>query len=216
MTKSKYDSKKLENFLIDSFGTLKLGEIEKGLIINATNMSTGSVHVFKSVYQEIRRDGDYTRDGNVPLYKAVLASRAAPGYFDPVEISGDTICDGAFWANNPALVGYVDAIRNFKESPPNIKIFSIGTGRGKNLYNRSTTWGVLTGWERLKLIEFAMLNQTQHIENCMRQILSENMFRVNPEIRDWKLDNCAVIPTLKSIASMEFSSNGEEIKKFFT
>ena len=111
MLKSKYDAKVLENLLRDSFGETTLGNIKKPLIINATNVSTGKVHVFKSSYQKDRRNGDYFRDREVPLYKAVLASCAAPVYFDPVDIEGDLVCDGGLWANNPAVVGYVDAIR---------------------------------------------------------------------------------------------------------
>lgn len=132
--KSKYDINKLKTSLNQFFGDLKLGDIEKPLILNATNVSTGSVHVFKSSYQERLRNGDYVRDKEVRLYQAILASCSAPTYFDPVRIANDLICDGSLWANNPVLVGYVDAVRNFKIDPRSIRIFSIGTGRANQFW----------------------------------------------------------------------------------
>ena len=212
--RSRYDNKVLENLLRESFGEITLGDIKTPLIINATNVSTGSVHVFKSSYQEDRRGGDYSRDGDVPLYKAVLASCSAPVYFDPVEIAGDLICDGGLWANNPALVGYVDAVRNFNNTPENTRILSIGTGNTRQFYLPSYMWGLTTGWKREKIVSFAMLSQTQYAENCLSLIMPENVLRINPEIENWDLDDYKVLPTLKSLASREVTNRGELIKEF--
>ena len=212
--RSKYEGKILEELLHDSFGETTLGDIKTPLIINATNVSTGKVHVFKSSYQEDRRGGDYSRDGEVPLYKAVLASCSAPVYFDPVEIQGDLICDGGLWANNPAVVGYVDAIRNFNKTPESIRILSIGTGNTRQFYLPSSTWGLVTGWKREKIVGFAMLSQTQYAENCLNLIIPENVLRINPEIENWKLDDYKVLPTLKSLALREVTNRGELIKGF--
>lgn len=212
--RSKYDNKVLENLLRESFGEVTLGHIKTPLIINATNVSTGSVHVFKSSYQEDRRGGDYSRDGDVPLYRAVLASCSAPVYFNPVEIAGDLICDGGLWANNPALVGYVDAVRNFNKNPEKIRMLSIGTGNTRQFYPPSFTWGLITGWKREKIVNFAMLSQTQYSENCLNLIMPENILRINPEIGNWDLDDYKVLPTLKSLASQQVTNCGELIKGF--
>ena len=212
--RSKYDGKILETFLMDIFGGQKLGEIETPLIINATNASTGEVHVFKSAYQKSLRNGDYVRDGEVFLYEAILASCSAPTYFDPVNVSETILCDGGVWANNPAMVGYVDAIRNFKVTSENIRIYSIGTGRAGNFYLPSKNWGLLTGWEKEKFVDFAMLTQTQYADNCAKLILGNNYFRINPHIGDWKLDDCKVIPTLKRIAETIFPRSSASINDF--
>ena len=212
--RSKYEGKILEELLHDSFGETTLGEIKTPLIINATNVSTGKVHVFKSSYQEDRRGGDYFRDREVPLYKAVLASCSAPVYFDPVEIAGDLICDGGLWANNPAVVAYVDAVRNFNQTPENTRILSIGTGNTRQFYLPACMWGLGTGWRREKIVSFAMLNQTQYAENCLNLIMPENVLRINPEIENWELDDYKVLPTLKSLASQEVTNRGELIKRF--
>ena len=214
LLRSRYDNKILEDLLRDSFGEISLGDIKTPLIINATNVSTGKVHVFKSSYQEDRRSGDYFRDGDVPLYKAVLASCSAPVYFNPVEIAGDLICDGGLWANNPGIVAYVDAVRNFNKTPENMRILSIGTGNTRQFYLPSLSWGLATGWKREKIVSFAMLNQTQYAENCLNLIMPENILRINPEIESWELDDYEVLPTLKSLASQEVTNRGELIKEF--
>jgi len=212
--KSKYKLNRLESFLYERFGKITLGEITVPLIINSTNMSTGDVHVLKSSYQNDVRGGNYYRDRNVPLYMAVLASCAGPSYFDPIKIGDDLLCDGGLWANNPALVGYVDALRNFQEISENIRILSIGTGNNRTFYVPARCWGLLTGWKRQKIVDLAMLCQTKYAENCLKLIMPDHIFRINPEIDNWKLDDCNAIRTLKSLAAEVVTHRCEDIKEF--
>ena len=173
--RSKYDSKFLADFLFSKLGDITLGEIEKPLILNATNASVGDIHVFKSFYQQQKRKGDYVRDGEVPLYKAVLASCSAPIYFDPVDINGTLICDGGIWANNPSLVGYTEAIRNFRTEK--IKILSLGTGQARQVYRLAKRWGFCTGWKKTKLVNFLMSCQTKFPQNVLSLIIGPEKVR---------------------------------------
>jgi len=210
--RSKYNNQILEKFLFHKFGNITLGEIEKPLILNATNVSTGDIHVFKSAYQKTQRKGDYVRDGKVPLYKAVLASCAAPIYFDPVNIEGTLVCDGGIWANNPALVGYTDAIRNFRAD--NIKILSLGTGQTRQIYRPAKMWGFLLGWKRTRLVDFFMSCQTKFPQNVLELIDSKRIFRINPDIENYELDKYQNIPMLVKSAESEFTRHGREIRNF--
>ena len=215
LCKSKYDSKHLKKFLHDAFGEIKLGDIEVPLIINATNVSTGTVHVFKSRYQQHQRNpSQYIRDGGIPLYKAVLASCSAPVYFDPVKVDDGLICDGGLWANNPALVGYTDAINNFQHDHKTIKILSIGTGKCSKFYPPASNWGLWTGWQGEKIVNLAMLCQNQYAQNCLNLIMPNNILRINSEIDDWALDCYKSIPMLKELASSAVVNDGEKIKQF--
>ena len=215
LLKSKYDSRVLNNFLHDRLGDKKLGEIEKPIILNATNASVGDVHIFKSSYQTIQREGDYVRDGDVPLFKAVLASCSAPIYFDPVNINGTLVCDGGIWANNPSLVGYTDAIRNFKSETKDIKILSVGTGQMSQNYQPSTYWGLLTGWKRTRLVDFMMSCQTTFPQNALHLIDNEIILRINPEIDYYyALDDYEKMSTLEELAKSEFTNRNVEIKNF--
>ncbi len=210
--RSKYDLTPLANFLHDRLGDIKLGKIEKPLILNATNVSVGGVYIFKSSYQHQQRKGDYVRDGEVPLYKAVLASCAAPIYFDPVDINGTLVCDGGIWANNPSLVGYTDAIRNFQAN--NIKILSLGTGTAKKIYQPEKKWGFLTGWKKTKLVEFVMSCQTAFPQNVLYLLDSGKILRIDTEIENYGLDNHRNMTILVELAKSEFTKHNTEIRDF--
>jgi len=211
---SKYNSALLENFLLERLGETKLGEIQKPLIINATNASSGSVYVFKSAYQDKVR-GDYCRDGGVPLYKAVLASCSAPSYFDPANIDGTLICDGGIWANDPSLVGYTDVARNFPERRDNVRILSLGTGQQtEKIYQPQRRWGLLTGWRSTELVEFLMSCQAKFPQNVLSLIDKDIVLRINPPIKNYKLDDCGRIHTLTELAKDEFPKKSKAILDF--
>lgn len=209
---SKYDSKFLANFLRRRLGKITLGEIEKPLILNATNASVGDVYVFKSSYQKRQRKGDYVRDAEIPLYKAVLASCSAPTYFDPIDINGTLVCDGGIWANNPSLVGYTDAINNFQAE--NIKILSLGTGKARYVYQPARRWGFLTGWKKTKLVDFLMSCQTKFPQNVLSLIDRQRVLRIDVEIENYALDDHQNMITLKELAKNEFTKRNAEIKDF--
>ena len=214
---SKYDSRPLEDFLHEVLGNIKLGEIEKPLVINATDVSNGDVYVFKSSYQGKQRGREnYFRDNDTPLFKAVLASCAAPTYFDPVDINGTLVCDGGIWANNPALVGYVDVKVNFQAK--SIKVFSLGTGKTKQCYKspKLCGWGLFTGWKREKFVDFVMTCQTIFPQNSLKLIDNESIYRINPLIEDCDLDNFKAIPILRETAESAFEKEQTKIKEFLT
>ena len=61
---------------------LTLGEFSVPLIITSADLATGGVHVFKSAY--LAELGEpYESDGDVLLQDAILASCAAPTFFNP-------------------------------------------------------------------------------------------------------------------------------------
>ena len=91
---------------------LTLGQISAPLIITSSNIATGGVHVFKSRY--LAELGEpYVRDRDIPLIEAILASSAAPTYFDPVQVDESLLADGGLWANNPSILAVTEAISKF-------------------------------------------------------------------------------------------------------
>src|SRR3989442_2059546 len=101
--RARYDIEGLRSELNKTFGTRTLSETATRLLIPATDIGNGQVHVFKSSYSD-----DFVRDKNVRIAEAVLASCAAPTYFAPVYVDPYLLADGGLWANNPAMVGYVE------------------------------------------------------------------------------------------------------------
>ncbi|MYC59056.1 MAG: patatin-like phospholipase family protein [Gammaproteobacteria bacterium] len=98
------------------------------LSIPAVLMSEHRAWVFKKT----PRSG--VRDDNYPLVDVCMASSAAPIYRslaavrDPNAPDGplQVFADGGLWANNPIMVGLVDALTVAKPDQP-IEIFSLGT-----------------------------------------------------------------------------------------
>ena len=151
--RSKYSSRSLEQVIRSCVSDLTLGEISTPLMITGSDISTGGVHVFKSRY--LKDLGEpYIRDGDVVLSDAILASCAAPAYFDPVPVGDFLLADGGLWANNPSIIALTEAVSKFRWSVEQVRILSIGTGHSVNLYSQNRLWGLMTGWGREKLVSY--------------------------------------------------------------
>jgi uncharacterized protein len=98
------------------------------LSIPAVRMSTHRAWVFKKTPKSGVRDDQY------PLVDVCMASSAAPIYRslaaidDPASPHGgkQVFADGGLWANNPIMVGLIDALAVAAPDIP-IEIFSLGT-----------------------------------------------------------------------------------------
>ena len=55
----------------------------------------------------------YVRDGDTLLSEAILASCAAPSFFDPAPVRDTLVADGGLWANNPSIIALVEAASKF-------------------------------------------------------------------------------------------------------
>lgn len=120
--------------LVKKLGTQTLGQVysERGiaLAIPAVEMSQHRGWVFKTPHLKDtnHRDDDYS------LVDVCLATTAAPVYRSlaaidhPENDAGgfNVFVDGGLWANNPVLVGLIDAL-DLTEPGQEIHIFSLGT-----------------------------------------------------------------------------------------
>lgn len=212
---SLYEAKTLHELLLEVFGDVKLGAIKTPLLLPATDIGSGGVHVFKSGYS-----GDFTRDTNVRLSDAILASCSAPTYFDPARVDQYLLSDGGLWANNPSLAVVIDAQRRLGIELSDIRIFSMGTGNAKTSYgvNTDKKWGLLRGWKGPEFINFLMSLQTQSTHNYLQLLLRGDQFiRLDFESDiPHPLDDCSAIDDLLSRADRSFTHRSAEIKSFFT
>ena len=208
--RSKYPTRHLQQVVQSCVADLTLGEIITPLMIMGSDISTGGVHVFKSRYLEDLGE-PYVRDANVPLSDAILASCAAPIYFDPVLVGDILLADGGLWANNPSIMALTEALSKFKRPVEQVRILSIGTGHSVNLYSQSRSWGFLTGWRREKLISYVFRLQSAASENMARLLLKEAYLRLDPEIEPWGLDDIEHIDSLASLAGRDFARHSGAI-----
>jgi patatin-like phospholipase/acyl hydrolase len=213
LLRAKYDIARLRSELLEVFGDRMLTQTVARLLIPATDIGNGQVHVFKSAYS-----GDFVRDKNVRIADAVLASCAAPTYFAPAYVDPYLLADGGLWANNPALVGYVEAITRLGASPSDVRLLSIGAGAGEKYYrigDSGRQWGVMTGWGVAGLIDVILNLQSKNADNMLGLLLPDTQYlRINFS-RDHKLslDDVESLPELRSIADRLFTENTAAIRK---
>ncbi len=207
---SKYSRDHLKSVVENIAGGVKLGDIETPLMITGSDISTGGVYVFKSAYL-----GDmgypYVRDGDTLLSEAILASCAAPSYFDPARVGDSLVADGGLWANNPSIIALAEALSKFRAEIERVHILSIGTGRSTKFYSQSKNWGLFTGWGLQKLVSYFFSLQSQASTNMSKLILEDRHLRLDPKIGDWGLDDTAHIPNLKSLANSDFTKQSQAI-----
>ena len=208
--RSRYSQKPLEEVVRACLPDISLGEISTPLIITSSNVATGGVHVFKSRYMA-ELGLPYVRDGDIPLVEAILASSAAPTYFDPVQVHEGLLADGGLWANNPSILAVTEAISKFKRTIDQIHILSIGTGHPVNMYRGQRLWGLATGWGHKKLVSYFLNLQSQASTNMAGLILGERYVRLDPEIEDWALDDTKHLGNLKALATKDFTYRSEEL-----
>lgn len=211
---SVYNNQVLYDVLSEQFGNRTLADVKKPLIIPATDIGNGIVHVFKSSYST-----NFTRDNNRLVKDAVMASCSAPTFFNPTKVDNYLLSDGGLWANNPSLVAFIDAQRRLGVDKKDIKILTIGTGHSKKHFgtNAKKKWGFMTGWKRLELINFIMSLQSQAVSNYLNLSLdASQILRIDfdTDLR-LPLDDYKIINDLISTADKEFTYNSEKIKDFF-
>ncbi len=167
--KPKYDKEPLRKALKSVFGNFLLRNAKTRLLIPATDIGNGTVHPIKSNY-----DPSFTRDPEVPLVDAILASCSAPLYFAPTRVDEYLLADGGLWANNPSLVALTEAMTRLSAPRESIRLLSIGTGSSKNFYEfreHETDWGFLCGWGIKQFISMLLNLQTTTATNVVSLLL---------------------------------------------
>ena len=209
---SKYARRSLERIVREYLPERRLGDISTPLIITSSDISTGGVRVFKSKYLE-KLGEEYVRDRDVLLGDAVLASCAAPSFFDPMRVDEYLLADGGLWANNPSVLALTEAVSKFKKPLEKVHILSIGTGKPRLLYEPKRSWGIATGWGSLKLVSYFMNLQSQASTNMAGLLLEDRYFRLDTEIDNWGLDDTRHLGAMKALADKDFTENSREIMK---
>ena len=108
--RGKYSDKALRKALEGVFEEKRIADLNNLVCIPSYTITEGRPWVFKRDY------GIKNRDNNTLLVDVALATSAAPTYFPVAQISSydnSQFIDGGVWANNPSLVGYLEAVDGF-------------------------------------------------------------------------------------------------------
>lgn len=231
----------LENLLREKYKNIfnqnidpRLQDCKTNVCIPIYDLLNGTPSVLKNNYHSA-----YTRDYHIPAYKVALATSAAPTYFDPysttytdlhgVENTFANKVDGGVVANNPTLLGIIEAQKAFNKPLNELNILSLGTGHNKYSDSvNSKRWGI-NYWMikdgKTRLIDLFMQAQSQQVENLV-SLLHKGIGRTEPdnfiysrinteldETSSIELDetNIDKLKRLSERASREFQVNGNAI-----
>jgi len=137
--------KKLEEVYTAANGGIAplLNDLKTNVCIPTFNGNDGQINVMKT-----RHHDEYVRDYKLPAHEVALSSASAPVYFPPHSFSfsnefgsGKNInmIDGGIFANNPSLIGILEATEKLGYKFSDVSLLSLGTGKGKHV--------IKTGWK---------------------------------------------------------------------
>lgn len=154
--KYRYDRKALKGILQETLGDRKFGEALTRLCIPSFDGRYGEVYIFKTPHHP-----DFRKDGREFMTKVAEATSAAPTFFRPLEDGGYTFVDGGVWANNPIMIGLVDALTCFTVKAEQVRILSLGCGDDPYIVDRrKIVGGGIWAWR--DVIFAAMRLQSQN------------------------------------------------------
>ena len=208
---SGYRRRSLDRILREVLGEMKLRDSRVRLCIPSLDWKHGDVYVFKTPHHP-----DFKKDGDEFMAKVAAATSAASTFLKPVE-DGYTFADGGVWANNPIMIGLIEALSSFKTKRSNITILSIGCG--ENPYTISQFQRLLGG----KLVWSTIIFAAMHFQsmNALGQagllIGRDKIVRINPlaggsiDLDDWK-KAAAILPGEGASA---MAQHGDQIASTF-
>ncbi len=171
----------IETLIREKFKTAK-GGIDPVLKDCKTNICIPVFDLLEGKPSVLKKDHHprFTRDFHIPAYQAALATAAAPVFFDPycaeyTDLHGvvknfSNKVDGGVFANNPTLLGIIEAQVAFYQKMENLRVLSLGTGYQKFSDGaKRKRWGI-TYWinpSRKRIIDLFMQAQSQQVENLV-------------------------------------------------
>lgn len=178
--RNKFDASPLENALKECFNDKLLGESRKRLVIPSYNLGDDDVYLFKTAHHE-----RLTRDYKVPIWKVAFATSAAPTYFPSFRgINHIRLIDGGIWANNPTMVGIVEAVSMLGQSLYSIKVLSLGTTDEIKIRADKLDKGGFWQWKKAALDVFLRAQNIGTFTQAQHLLGKDKVIRLNPKVPD--------------------------------
>ncbi|MDH4037537.1 MAG: CBASS cGAMP-activated phospholipase [Candidatus Krumholzibacteria bacterium] len=196
---ARYDAAPLRDALVEVFGEEELGDARVNVVIPATSGETGDVYIYKTPHHET-----FVVDGKVRIVDVALATAAAPTFFRPhAPLGGTTLLDGGLWANNPVMVGVVEALTYLNKPRESLRVLSLGCTATPKRIDEHARRGGLLGWARPG-IEWLLHCQSVSATKQARLLLGKERFlRIQPEVppKVFTLDDARMIEPLIAIGN---------------
>lgn len=210
---AKYGQKKLKEHIERKFGNHLLGDSKTRLII-PSQKENGEIYLYKTAHHI-----DYRRDYTQLCVDVALATSAAPSYFPTHHSSsGLALLDGGMWANNPTIVGVIEAKTKLGWEPNLMRVLSLGctTSPLELGMARWLPMGMIF-WAK-KSVDLFMAGQSSFSTGASKLIVGEsNFLRISPIFpKDrFQLDGVKGIRQLKAWGDDEARKNLTRINEMF-
>jgi len=198
---SKFSQEKLEDAVRGYFGDKLLGDSFKRLVIPSFNLEKEELHIFKT-----RNHSRFNRDHKVPAWKVGMATSAAPTYFPTFnKLNHARLIDGGIWANNPVMLGLIEALSVLNVPRESISILSIGTTDNLALHPDNLDRGGLWQWKTTALDTALKAQSLGATAQASLLLGKDKVERLNPKVPDtlFQLDK---LSTEKLIAHADHES----------
>lgn len=175
VTGAKHDPVGLVNVLGEKFGDRVFGESSVRLAITAFDVTLGRIFVFKTAH-----DPRFMYDIDVPATQIARCTSAAPTYFPPEVLKAHrdaTYVDGGVWANNPSMVGLIEAVAFCGADIGDVHVLNIGTTSAVEDFSNfdDVTW-------KLKLPSLLMTGPSEAAHRQTMLLLGDRFHRIDAKV----------------------------------
>lgn len=213
IVKFRYDRKSLNTVLEDTFRGHRFGDAHSRLCIPSFDGRYGETYVFKTPHHP-----DYWKDWKEPMLKVATATSAAPVFFQPYESDGYIMIDGGVWANNPIMIGLVEALSCFNVTRDRIHILSLGCSDQPYIVSKAEqNLGGLGAWRKIFYASLWLQSQCA-IGQARLLIGADQIARINTPktIKKISLDDWTrAVDILPEHADIAVDKHGDSIAHTF-
>lgn len=211
---AKYSAEPLREALVDVFGDRLLGEANTRLVVPATNLDTGDVHVFKTAHH-----ARFERDYQAKVVDVAMATAAAPTYFRTHRLPvGTPLIDGGLWANNPMGAAAVEALGVLDWPKGSVRLLSIScTESAPTMRDRSRGGLGIGRWLPNLFGTFMSAQSSASIGTATLLLGHDNVHRISKTVGGdrYKLDGFKEIGSLRGLGSTVAREEFPKVKQMF-
>ena len=160
-----YDPAPLRSALVSKFGDRTLADSAVRLAIPSFDQTSNDVYLFRTPHHPNLR-----RDRRERLVDVALATTAAPTFLPAHHLDGLRLIDGGVWANNPTMVGVVEALATCAVPQEQVHVLTVGTTTEVVHRSNRLDDGSPIRWVRT-IVEVALRGQALAASNHARLIL---------------------------------------------